>query len=573
MIYFLASLPRSGSTLLASLMNQRPDTYASPTSNLCETMGAAVQAWENNPTTLAQGGTEKDLFRILKCITKSRYTTKRTVFDKGRGWPSPNIIQTMKKVQGDVKIVATVRPIADCMASFAKISKPDDIREFCKNSQLSQHLMSSYHNLKAGYEAYPECFLFVEYDNLIKNPQAQLDRIAEFVGQDTFQHSFDNVKDSEEEDEVWGIKDLHKVRKKVSKRRYSAKKILGKDLYKFYQGGEFWNDKPEPVRGGDLLDLQLEASLRGDFEKSGQIMNKLLLERPDCNRVKFNAGWHELHRGNLQAGHRLLDHGRLEDVFGNPSVSGQPKWNGETGCTVLMQMEGGLGDQINSYRFASDIQALGNKVVVACSLELAPMFAEKFITVQHEAAGGVYHDFCVHRMSIVIPLGYEYSDITGTPYIERKGEAVKGRIGLRWSGNPQFEHEQHRKFPQELMFDAVRDYNCVSLQRDEGADLKPNWMAQADVSDWTATRKSISECDLVITSCTSIAHLAGAMGVNVWIVLPILPYYLWALPGNKTPYYNSAILFRQKKYGDWSSPFESIKEELKCSMHTLKMAA
>lgn len=83
-------------------------------------------------------------------------------------------------------------------------------------------------------------------------------------------------------------------------------------------------------------------------------------------------------------------------------------------------MEGGLGDQINSYRFASDIQALGNKVVVACSLELAPMFAEKFITVQHEAAGGVYHDFCVHSMSIVIPLGYEYSDITGTPYIERK---------------------------------------------------------------------------------------------------------------------------------------------------------
>ena len=93
------------------------------------------------------------------------------------------------------------------------------------------------------------------------------------------------------------------------------------------------------------------------------------------------------------------------------------------------------------------------------------------------------------------------------------------------------------------------------------------------LTDWEQTAGAIANLDLVITSCTSIAHLAGAMGVNVWIVLPILPYYLWALPGDKTPYYNSAILFRQKKYGDWSSPFESIKEELKCSMHTLKMAA
>ena len=65
---FLSSLPRSGSTLLTSLLNQRPDTYASPTSNLCDTMGAAVQAWEQNPTTKASGGTQKDLIRILKGI-------------------------------------------------------------------------------------------------------------------------------------------------------------------------------------------------------------------------------------------------------------------------------------------------------------------------------------------------------------------------------------------------------------------------------------------------------------------------------------------------------------------------
>jgi len=111
------------------------------------------------------------------------------------------------------------------------------------------------------------------------------------------------------------------------------------------------------------------------------------------------------------------------------------------------------------------------------------------------------------------------------------------------------------------------------LQRDEGADLKPDWMAQAEVSDWSATRKSISQCELVITSCTSVSHLAAAMGIETWIVVPVLPYYVWALPGDTSPYYDSAKVFRQIILGNWAEPFNNIKEKLKCYMHTLKMAA
>ncbi len=81
---FLSSIPRSGSTLLTSLLNQRPDTYATPTSNLCDTIGAAVQCWEQNPTTKASNGNKQDILRIIKGITDSRYETKKTVFDKSR---------------------------------------------------------------------------------------------------------------------------------------------------------------------------------------------------------------------------------------------------------------------------------------------------------------------------------------------------------------------------------------------------------------------------------------------------------------------------------------------------------
>ena len=321
-----------------------------------------------------------------------------------------------------------------------------------------------------------------------------------------------------------------------------------------------------------LLDKQLDAGIHVDFDQGWLIAQQLEKETPTCQRAAFNRGWYLLQQGKLLEGHKLLDCGRPQDVFGNKHIgTAQPIWNKEEG-TVLLNLEGGLGDQINGYRWAFALKKRGNRVVISCSPELAPMFAENFPVVEHDAACSVYHDYWLPSMSAVVPFGYEYEDLKGTPYIERTADAVPGRIGVRWSGNPKFEQEQHRFFPADIMFDAVKGYDCVSLQRDKDAELKPEWMEQADVSDWAETRKSISECEIVITSCTSVAHLAAAMGVETWIVVPVLSYYLWALPGDVTPYYDSVALFRQQEYGSWEEPFAKIKEQLQC-MHTLKMAA
>ena len=114
------------------------------------------------------------------------------------------------------------------------------------------------------------------------------------------------------------------------------------------------------------------------------------------------------------------------------------------------------------------------------------------------------------------------------------------------------------------MFNMLEDYDCISLQKD---DIKiPFWMEQQPLDTWRQTRKQISRCDLVISSCTSVAHLAGAMGIETWIVVPILPYYLWALPGNTTPHYDSVTLFRQEKYGNWNAPFKTMTEQLKLKL-------
>ena len=563
---FLASLPRSGSTLLTSLLNQRPDVYATPTSNLASTMGAAVKMWEQEPTTKASGGEEDDIIRILQGIQNARYKTDKLVFDKSRSWLAPQIIKTMARVQGDVKIVTTVRPVAECLASFAKLTKPENITDFCKRSRLAQHLFSTYENMKAGYEEYPDNFLFIEYDNLVSDPQVELNRIAEFVGLDSFVYDFDNIKDSKEIDEVWGIENLHKVRPKLKKRKYSAKHILGQSLWNFYQGGEFWNDKPEPVKEKLPIHYQHDALMAGDFDKSKRLAYRNLALYPNDSDICFNAGWAKLSDDDVVDGYFLLDTGRETLVWGDPHCgSAMPLWDGEENATVLLRLERGLGDQIHQVRYARDLKKLGCTVIVSCSPSLAEIlrYADGVdVIVEHGAACGVLHDFYLPAMSAPIQLGYKSSaDIDGSPYIPASANIVPHRVGLRWSGLPAYENQTKRLFPHELLFNVMkgRAY-CINLQRDEGEEHCPNWVEKVDLSTWTDTAAAISSCEMVVTSCTSIAHLAGAIGVPTMIIVPVVPYYLWTLPGTSTPYYDSVTLLRQTDPDDWLAPFKQLAE-------------
>jgi len=311
-----------------------------------------------------------------------------------------------------------------------------------------------------------------------------------------------------------------------------------------------------------LLDLQLEAGLRGDFEKGWEIAQLLPQDDP---RAMFNRGWYLLRQGKLQEGHRLLDTGRFLNVFGNRHIgSDKPIWDGKTPGIVLLNLEGGLGDQIHGVRFARNIRDRGCLVVVSCSRELIPILRDVegvSAIVSHEDALKAVHTFWLPSMSAVVALELEYGDLDGKSYLPRIAEN-EGKTGLRWSGNPQFEHEQHRLFPSNLLFNAVRRMDCISLQRDEGSELRPAWVKAVPLDSWEDTQRAVSVCGLVVTSCTSVAHLAAAMGVETWIVTPILPYYLWALPGDRTPYYDSVRLFRQDRYGNWSAPFNAVANRL-----------
>ena len=574
-LHFLAGLPRSGSTLLAAILNQNPAARVSSTSDLVHILDVLANLWANAHTLSINDPERTRLVEVMRGVINAEYKdTPRVVIDKSREWPRPDIMQSMPMVLGrPMKIIATVRDVPDCAASFARIADPEDLNSFLVDSSFIQHLQGSYVSLQNGYAAYPEAFLFVEYEDLLADPQAQLDRVHDFLDLPPFAYDFENIDGStvaEDDAALWNAPGLHDVQPKLERQHnQSARDVLGKRYVQFAQPA-FWRADPgEPEI--HTLDLQLAAARVGNFAQAWELSEQLAEEEPENDRAAYNRGWYLLRQGKLQKGFALLDRGRKEGVFGNKNPgTPQPLWDGKSQGTVMLYLEGGLGDQIHQVRYAKNIAARGCKVVVACSDALVLLFNQvKGVSaiVTHAAALGVYHDFWTPGMSALVPLGYEYRNVCGSAYIPKPfvERTQRKRIRLRWSGNPRFEHEQHRVFPPELMFEAVKgiDADFICLQRDNDMEVCPDWVTQVPLDDWLQTQEAIASCDLVITSCTSVSHLAAAMGIETWVVQPIMPYYLYARPGDKTAFYDNMRLYRQERFDEWDSPFININSDLK----------
>jgi len=579
-IYFLSGLPRSGSTVLAAILSQNPKIHATSTSNLLDTLVGTLRAWADSLTTRAQTDQKKEeekIQNVLNNICKTQYhdIDKPIILDKARGWADDTNMRTMSKVLGHKpKIIATVRNVEDCAASFVRVAKPKDLDYFLLKDDLIKHLKESYQTFEKGYSFAPECFLIVDYDDLMNDPQKELKRVHEFLELPDFEYdlnAIDGTNLQEKDEEVWEVKGLHDVKPKLGyQHKEDSKEVLKHRYYDFLQPRFWLGEKANPNKPIHDLDMQLAAGLMGDFKEGWRLAQKIEQEEPWNNRAAFNRGWYLMQQGKLLEGEKLLFRGRDESVFGNePPRSPMPMWDGKSKGTVLLNLEGGLGDQIHGVRYARDIAKIAGEVIVACSGALATLFrdVEGVVAVcQSDAVYGVVHDFWAPSMSTIPLLGYEYKDISGKSYINKPAvQPHKGlRIGLRWQGNPQFEHEQHRIFPPTNLFDALDDVEAefISLQRDEGSQFKPYWVKEVPLGHWEETRIAVASCDLVITSCTSVAHLSGSMGIPTWIVIPILPYYLWAPEGNTTVWYDSVKLYRQEVFGDWSAPFNQIKNDL-----------
>jgi hypothetical protein len=322
------------------------------------------------------------------------------------------------------------------------------------------------------------------------------------------------------------------------------------------------------------LDLALTACINGHPDVSEDILRSY--PEQDDARVVFNLGWHEMRHGNLKKGLQMLDAGRYIEVFGLPRVSGEI-WKDQNleNKTLLFRCENGFGDQIMNFRFAKDFQQMGARVLVSCAPELMPLFSRHgFVCVDNGVTPYVHYDYWVPSMSAAHMLGYDSNNFPGEAFLTARPQSLYSKpntlkVGIRWAGNQKFEHEQHRKFDPQPLFDLqeLTQVTLYSLQRDENlVDGLPFADLRDQMKTFEDTARIVQGLDLVITSCTSIAHLSAALGKETWVIVPIMPYYAWAVPGEKSVWYNSIRLFRQEKYGDWTAPLTKVRSALEAKL-------
>lgn len=264
------------------------------------------------------------------------------------------------------------------------------------------------------------------------------------------------------------------------------------------------------------------------------------------------------------------------------------RWSGAeavAGKRILLWSEQGYGDTIQFCRYSTVLAALGATVLLEAPAPLLGLCASLPASAVFAKGGDLpKHDFHIPMMSMPFALqnqppsgsapcagGYLRSD---TQRIEKWKHALppaekRPRIGIACSGAPRHKRNAQRSIPLEKMLPLARLAQLVILQ----TELTPHDAAIAaampaiiqpslDSGDFSDVAGLIANVDLVVAVDTSIAHLAGAMGVPVWIVLPWNAEWRWMTRRADTPWYGSATLFRQPAPGDWDSVIADVLRAL-----------
>ena len=259
--HFMSGLPRSGSTLLTAILNQNPEIHASTNSPLLDTIHYTEEYLLYNSEQYKANPKPECASKVLSSIAPNYYfnTQEPIIVDKSRGWV--NQIQHIQDyITPEPKIICMVRNIQDIMVSFlALIEKSNSLSFIDKglmesnleltNDNRCEYLMSprgiigmSYYALSEAYrKGHQRYLLIVEYENLIQNPQRELNRIHSFLNVPFYSYDFSNVKPKENEnDEVYGLENMHTVRNKVQKIHRDNSKYLSEYILDKYKEMEFW---------------------------------------------------------------------------------------------------------------------------------------------------------------------------------------------------------------------------------------------------------------------------------------------------------------------------------------------
>jgi tetratricopeptide (TPR) repeat protein len=284
---------------------------------------------------------------------------------------------------------------------------------------------------------------------------------------------------------------------------------------------------------------------------------------------------------------------RFREVHRRPRVFRQPRWQGEPlhGRCVLLHAEQGLGDTIQFCRYAEMVAVRGGTVILQVQPEVERLM-RSLRMVKHGSAevavlGRAANEFDLECPLMSLPAVFR-TTIESVPWAgaylfadsklaaqKRKqfpGSAHRLRVGIAWAGNPNYKADRQRSTELKTLLPLLQLQNVdwISLQKGEPARQLKLLPGEIRVADGCSQDRGLDETaalvetlDLVVTTDTCIAHLAGAMGKPLWILLPHLADWRWMQRIETSPWYPTARLFRQREPGDWECLLGRVALELK----------
>jgi tetratricopeptide (TPR) repeat protein len=309
--------------------------------------------------------------------------------------------------------------------------------------------------------------------------------------------------------------------------------------------------------------------------------------RPDDSMARWNLGLLLLALGDFARGLPLYELRHRQGAGGRPAYPRESLWLGQIplqGQSILLHAEQGYGDTMQFCRYATLLAERGARVQLEVPKRLETLMGS-LAGVESVLVQGDGHARCELHCplpSLPLAVGTDLQAIPArTPYLSpdhdaasrwgrRLGPSRSLRVGLAWSGNAANRDDQNRSLPlRELAPLGVAGVELVSLQKDvrstDAADVGRvcAWHFGDEHVDFAETAALISQVDLVISVDTAVAHLAGALGKAVWILLPLVADWRWLLHRRDSPWYPSATLFRQSRGGRWDDVIQAMAADLR----------
>ena len=319
-----------------------------------------------------------------------------------------------------------------------------------------------------------------------------------------------------------------------------------------------------------LLELSFSYYLNGDYKVSESMMRELasISYLPDDirGRVLYNLGSYDIERGEFKKGLRgFIDVGHKINIWRNKEIEGIANWDGtpQPGKTLIIHAEGGIGDELINVRFMNNIKELGmNPIWISGHKTLVDVFNRNGYNATMDASI-IDKSNVVQCMAMYLPilLDIDKDQLWNGAYLKPSEEYLDKwtkllpqgkKLALKWSGNPFYDQDLHRSIPLDFIKEIQYDGYKINLQMEPELFQEDMFNAGEFINSIEDTLAILWLCDDLITSCTSVAHMNGALGKNGVVCPPIACYYVWLGSDGVSNWYDSSLrVIRQKQHKNW----------------------